>query len=186
MTYDEIDKKTENVGMLLAEDDKKLIYKYAQQVPENGIIVDIGTAGGGSAVIESLGNKGDVKVYTIDVTANIHFLENKKRFGLEEKLTQILKPSEEVAKEWTQPIDMLFIDGIHSYWGVKTDLEGLGKFVKKGGFILCHDYFLYGEEQIMKAVQEAVEAGFIETLEIIKSYYRDDPRAIGVFAGRKL
>jgi len=49
----------------------------------------------------------------------------------------ILGRSEEI--EWNLPIDVLFIDGDHSYEGVKTDYEKYEPLVKEGGLILIHD-----------------------------------------------
>ncbi len=57
--------------------------------------------------------------------------------------------------DWSQPINMLFIDGEHGK--VKDDLDKYVKFVPPGGVILCHDYhgihckngiddFFYGRE----------------------------------------
>ena len=40
----------------------------------------------------------------------------------------------------TEPIDLLFIDGDHSYEGVKQDFTNYTKYVKSGGFILIDDY----------------------------------------------
>ena len=45
-----------------------------------------------------------------------------------------------VAKLWTKPISLLFVDGDHSYEGVKSDTLNWEPFVKKGGTILFHDY----------------------------------------------
>ena len=45
----------------------------------------------------------------------------------------------EVAKTWTQPIDILHIDGRHRYEDVKEDFETWSKFVRPGGIILLHD-----------------------------------------------
>jgi predicted O-methyltransferase YrrM len=36
-------------------------------------------------------------------------------------------------------LDFLFIDGDHTYNGVKTDFEMCSKLVKKGGIIAFHD-----------------------------------------------
>jgi len=40
---------------------------------------------------------------------------------------------------WDREIDILLIDGDHSYEGVKADYERFEPFVKEGGIILMHD-----------------------------------------------
>ena len=40
---------------------------------------------------------------------------------------------------WDKEIDVLFIDGDHTYEGVKADYEKYEPFVKDGGIILMHD-----------------------------------------------
>lgn len=47
--------------------------------------------------------------------------------------------SQDVAKIWTKPISLLFIDGDHSYEGVKKDTLSWEPLVKKGGTIIFHD-----------------------------------------------
>ena len=39
-----------------------------------------------------------------------------------------------------ESIDLLFIDGDHSYQGIKLDFNNYTKFVKPGGFIVIDDY----------------------------------------------
>jgi len=36
--------------------------------------------------------------------------------------------------------DIIYIDGDHSYSGVKTDLQNAYKKIKSGGYIMGHDY----------------------------------------------
>lgn len=38
-----------------------------------------------------------------------------------------------------QKLDFIFIDGDHSYYGVKKDFEMYSSFIKKGGYIAFHD-----------------------------------------------
>lgn len=37
-------------------------------------------------------------------------------------------------------VDLLFIDGDHSYDGIKSDFDNYARFVKKGGFVVIDDY----------------------------------------------
>lgn len=50
----------------------------------------------------------------------------------------------------TEPYDFLFIDGDHSYEGVKQDWEYYGRLVKEGGIIAFHDalYHADGTEEV--------------------------------------
>ncbi len=41
--------------------------------------------------------------------------------------------------EWTRMVDILFIDGDHSYESAKADYEKYTPFVKHGGIIFMHD-----------------------------------------------
>ena len=38
-----------------------------------------------------------------------------------------------------EPLDLLFIDGDHSYDGVRADFELYGRLVRPGGLIALHD-----------------------------------------------
>jgi predicted O-methyltransferase YrrM len=51
-------------------------------------------------------------------------------------------------KRWLNgaEIDLLFIDGDHSYEGVKLDFEMYGPLVRKGGIIAFHDICMFPEE----------------------------------------
>lgn len=44
-----------------------------------------------------------------------------------------------IARKWDKPIDILHIDGYHTYQAVKNDYDTWSKFVKEDGVILFHD-----------------------------------------------
>jgi predicted O-methyltransferase YrrM len=47
--------------------------------------------------------------------------------------------SHEAARDWTTPIDFLFIDGDHSWSGVERDWHDWTKHVVTGGIVALHD-----------------------------------------------
>ena len=184
MKIKKVEKRMERVKVLNTEEERGAFARYASEVPEDGVIVDIGTAAGGSAFVFALTSPLNAKVYTIDPSKNEDFLRLRKEWGLEDKLTFIEKTSEEVAKGWDKEIDLLFIDGIHNYLGVMNDFNWFFPSVKKGGIIIFHDYFLYGNT-IGVAVDEICSGGKVEKVEIIDSCFKEDVRT-GMYIARKL
>jgi predicted O-methyltransferase YrrM len=138
---------------------QRLAY-LASQVPQNGVIVEIGSYRGQSAAYLASGAPQHATVYMVDMwdRNNLEAVSESNRYavagekhleiaierlsalGLIDKITTIRGLSAEVAKGWSQKIDLLFIDGDHSYEGVKLDYENWYPFVKNGGVIAFHDY----------------------------------------------
>jgi predicted O-methyltransferase YrrM len=119
-----------------------------------GNAVEIGSLYGRSAIAiaKGLKQKNSGKVFTIDPHVAKEysdyemFLENINKSGVRKYIYPIRDYSSNVLKTkqpkelFDSKIGLLFIDGDHSYNGVKTDLEWI-KFVKKGGMVLFHDYY---------------------------------------------
>lgn len=183
LTLSQVKKKLEIVNYLLTEKEIDVLYKYASKVPDDGKIVDIGTAAGGSAFTMSLGSKPSVKVTTIDPNQNEAFMHHLEEWGLTGKLTFYHGLSKDAVGEFAnKSIDLLFVDGVHSYTGVMNDFNDYSPKVKSGGIIAFHDYFLYWNA-ISKAVDEIVASGKVETVEIIDSKYKGSIRT-GMYVTR--
>jgi len=65
--------------------------------------------------------------------------DNIHSCGLDEYIEIIRTTSDEALKEWNLPIDMLFIDGDHSYEGVRHDWESFSPFLTEFGVTIFHD-----------------------------------------------
>lgn len=183
MTIEEVKEKTLIVFSRLGQGDQETLYKYAQMVPENGLIVDIGTNFGMSCLTMALSSLPSVKVITMDPFKNDKFPNFVRSFGLNKKVLYVQKTSDAVGEQWDEtPIDLLFIDGIHNYDGVTNDIKGLGKYVRKGGYILAHDYGIYNG--IREAMDEAVKNEVIELVELAESH--SDGKMLGIYVGRKI
>lgn len=57
-----------------------------------------------------------------------------------ERVTQIRLDSVEAAREINEPLDFVYIDGDHSYEGVRADMEAWFPLIREGGIIAGHDY----------------------------------------------
>lgn len=121
--------------------DNLFIYRCARVVPDNGTIVEIGTAQGGSAYIFSIATqKRDVKIISIDKYPSQEAKQNLKGMNV----TLVTEDSVEYAKTWRKEkndlIDLLFIDGGHTLLDVYNDYSYWSPLVRPGGMIIFHDY----------------------------------------------
>ncbi len=130
----------------------EFIKLYSKEEPK--IILEIGTYDGGTLFFLSRFAPPDALLITMDLPfvrdgagyspakipfyksfkyrkQKIHFLRANSHFTSSiEKVKKILKGRQ---------IDVLFIDGDHSYKGIKKDFENYSPFVRPGGMIAFHD-----------------------------------------------
>jgi predicted O-methyltransferase YrrM len=132
------------------------LISLASGLNPNSVIVEIGGEYGRSASQFAVAVKdiGGVKIFTVDVFPKDHhfgadyggllevYRKNIDKSGLSRlvEITAIQGQSHLIAKDWKLKIDLLFVDGDHSYGGCKRDLESWVPHVKEGGTIVIHDY----------------------------------------------
>lgn len=155
---------------VLPDEGERLAY-LASQVPDHGVIVEIGSCQGRSAayMADALRPKSKVLIFCIDlwmlgigrtperhhsVGGYLRFTANLRILGLINSIIPIMSESTKVAKIWNLPIDLLFIDGGHQYKEVKADFTGWAKYLKPGGVIAFHDY---DHEDIRRVVDEELD-----------------------------
>jgi predicted O-methyltransferase YrrM len=115
-------------------------------------VVEIGSARGKSTCTMALAcrQNGYGKVFAIDPhDANawaegegnsLEFLQLRLReYGLEEWCEIIRATSCQAGLEWKRPIDLLFIDGDHTYDGVKGDFETFQPWLTDRSVVVFHD-----------------------------------------------
>jgi len=121
----------------------------SEQLPKNGLIVELGSYKGKSTVVwgcEAL--KKNAKVIAIDnhvasegdKFTGYDFLKNVYLSELVDTVIPIFGDFDKVVKFFKAEIDILFIDGNHLYKSVKNDFLKWSPFIKKGGWIIFHDY----------------------------------------------
>lgn len=121
--------------------------KYSFMCDAEPLIVEIGSENGMSAsLFRTFAPTAILACIEIDESAN--FLHNLKAVGLDDdKLVRpIIVNSSQVtwselakSKHLNQEIDLLFIDGDHSFDGALADLRNFAPHVADGGWLLLHD-----------------------------------------------
>jgi predicted O-methyltransferase YrrM len=115
--------------------------------------VEIGSARGASACHIGLALRENVrgKLYAIDPhlptnwndTDGVDTLtilkSNLQRCGVAQHVEIVRATSDDAARDWNRPIDLLFIDGDHSYAGVKRDWTLFSPFLTRFGIAVFHD-----------------------------------------------
>lgn len=174
----ELIKLAANMGQATNERDGNLGFGYIYYglarlfYPE--VVLCIGSYRGFSPVCFTLGlsdnNKG--KCYFIDPgkvdgywhdPGNFNLLNT--RFELNNRMIHIRKTSQEViaANLISEPIDIFFIDGDHSYEGVKFDFDNFTHMVRPGGLILFHDSITEGRGFTPWEVKKFLEAELFDS-----------------------
>ena len=135
-----------------------LLKILAKRKPKN--ILEIGTAWGGTLFLFAKVASPQAKIVSVDIPSGYAGgypewrVKLYQSFGMpEQKIWLIRKNSHllstlgmvETALEGRK-LDFLFIDGDHTYDGVKKDFETYCKLVRKGGLIALHDICIHPPE----------------------------------------
>lgn len=109
------------------------LYNICAKLPNNPMIVEVGTKYGRSATTLSL-SRPDATVLTIDVKN----WEPGKILG--QNVIKLIMSSIDAAKIVDVAIDFLWIDGHHYRESVIADIRAWTPMLKPGGYVAFHDY----------------------------------------------
>ncbi len=110
-----------------------LLYKYCKKKCD-GVLLEIGRKYGGSTVIMAA-SLDQGSLYSIDIVMHKQVKENIRPY--KDKIHLITGNSKEI--EWNTKLDLVFVDGDHSFVGVKRDVEKFTPFINLGGYVVFHD-----------------------------------------------
>ena len=128
------------------------------------VFVEIGSYIGASACFIAAGikRKGSGKLHCIDTWQNQGMTEGKRDTFAEFKINtakykNLIIPqrgdSRKLAKTFIEPIDFLFIDGDHTYEGVRLDVEAWFPKLNPGALVLFHDIgWAKGVQQVINEI----------------------------------
>lgn len=133
----------------LHSDELKAFKETVELLPENSVCINIG-AGSGTSGLVFMESKKVGKLYSIDLFLKSRpegALENEKMaleqsgFVNDPRYHQIQGDSIVVGNAWNHGlVDMVFIDGNHSYEHCAGDIFAWQLNLKSGGIIAIHDY----------------------------------------------
>ena len=100
------------------------------------------------------------------------FRRNIKKAALEDKVVAVVGDSPTIAKNWTTPLALLFIDGGHGSEPAHADYENWVPKLLIGGKLLIHDVFENPEEggrPPFEIFQRAMDSKSFEEIEAVGS-----------------
>ena len=162
--------------------DAYLLYRLARRGPGVGSIVEIGSAWGRSTVCLAAGSKvaQRERVTAIDphtgddwyleekgigpIDSFAEFTKNLQAFRVDDWVQPVRMTSEAAAEAASsEPIRLLFIDGLHTYEGVSTDIRDWVPRVIPGGVVVFDDYPNPDPTVgVRRAVDELLASGLVE------------------------
>ncbi len=150
------------------EEEARRLYELAREASRFGPCLEIGSYCGRSAAYLGLGclENGGV-LYSIDhhrgseeqqlgqeyfdpdlvdphtglIDTFPLFLKTIAAFGLEDTVIPIVAKSSMVARNWSTPLSLVFIDGGHTFEAAFADYSGWVPHIMPGGFLVIHDIF---------------------------------------------
>ena len=111
-------------------------------------LVEIGVAEGVSALALREGMAEDGRLYLIDPfhlsrVPTLNFMKRVAHRAVDSRsrgeVVWIEKFSQDAARSWKEPIDLVLIDGDHAEEAVERDWKDWSPFVKPGGVAIFHD-----------------------------------------------
>jgi predicted O-methyltransferase YrrM len=170
-----------NVFTHLTVEERLLLYRLGLQQPAGAVLVEIGSYLGASASFLAAAAReigGGACLHCIDTWENqgmseggrdtwSEFQTNVRPYG------SIIVPhrgrSAEIGTSFQQPIDLLFLDGDHSYEGCRADAEVWLSRVRPGGILVMHDYGW--AEGVQRVVREIVRSKETERGHVLQNTY---------------
>lgn len=149
MTFEEVWNSGLHVSQSIFKEEGEILYKQVMELPENSIIVEIGAYVGRSThVLATTAKLRNSRVISIDpflpAFDGWHNSDPKSAFmnnimQVFDNVTLIEDYSQNVFNQVPE-FDFIFIDGDHSYEGVKRDCENYLPKLKRGCCVSFHDY----------------------------------------------
>jgi len=151
-----IKKSVKNIEGHLSEKEIEFLYLAASYPSAEGEILEIGSFKGKSTVVlaQSALNCGNKKIVCVDPFTSPsctdpdlgaqsssfqEFIDNLRQAGVEENVEYHRDFSYNLVINWDKTIRLLWIDGDHTYKGVKSDFDNFNRYLSEGALVMFHD-----------------------------------------------
>jgi precorrin-6B methylase 2 len=139
----------DRIGGWLTRDQASVLWAEASTLGARACVVEVGSHQGRSTVTLALANPA-ARVVAIDPflargrfggrdTRTI-FGDNLARAGVDDVVTLLEARSEDVLSGWSEPVDLVFVDGKHDAWSAARDFRW-ADHLGTGRRLLVHDAF---------------------------------------------
>lgn len=161
ITVQDAIKKASTIPSWTEPDEKVKLAELAQEVG-TGRIVEVGALYGGTTAVMALANP-EANITSIDefswtpegCPTACKKLMHQNLLDLGIANFEIIEgDSRNIGRHWSQPIDLLFVDGGHSYEYVHADLVNFGPSAK---VIALHDFGNAAWPSVMQAVKNFMD-----------------------------
>jgi predicted O-methyltransferase YrrM len=170
-------------GQISPKELRVLVQLASKIIPDN-VVVEIGTYRGRSTVALALGSRigNGCRVYTIDPHFDYKGVKggdfgpkdmaalytNLTKSGVGETVAVVCLPSLASAKAWTEKnVGLLWLDGDHSYEGVRGDLEAWFPWLASDGMVAFHDVDAPGVKRLLDELRRDTRLEFGGTVGIL-------------------
>ncbi len=181
----------------LAEDEAAALYKLAEQ--SSAPILEVGSYCGKSTIYLGVAaKKNNNVVFAVDhhrgseehqLGEEYHdpdlydssvelmdtfkeFRKNMRKADLDDTVVPIVSTSAVAARTWNTPLDLVFIDGGHSFEAAHMDYRSWASQVRIGGHLVIHDLFPNPDEGGQAPItifRLAKESGLFEEVEVVNT-----------------
>jgi predicted O-methyltransferase YrrM len=143
------------------------LYRLAAGLESSPGLLEIGSYLGASSRFLAAGMKSGGRLYCVDTWNNetmpegprdtlLEFKKNVASFA--SRITIVRKDSNDITDaDFALPLDLVFIDGDHSYAAVKRDFNTVAPWLSDGGLVAFHDCTYF--EGVSRVVGEAMATG---------------------------
>lgn len=144
----------------LTEAQAQRLWDRARNAPAGGLVVEIGSFRGRSAIVMASALAAGARLVAIDPHAggdrgpqeieaeaargeadHQQFLANLRAAGVADRVEHVRLMSSEALDSVGGQIDVLYVDGAHRFGPARDDLVRWGARVREGGTMLVHDSF---------------------------------------------